>query len=112
MTDPGAQGQRTLAPEWTPAAQLTGAGPADGGNGAGGLDKAQLVWWGWRVKLGRVNAEEGRMSDPNSMLATLAVAVVVVSSATLVLSRIIPDEYDRRVLVRRRVDPAAGRRRR
>jgi hypothetical protein len=44
------------------------------------------------------------------MLTTLAIAIVVFASATLVLSRIIPDEYDRRVPVRRISD--VGRRRR
>jgi hypothetical protein len=44
------------------------------------------------------------MFDPNSMLAALAVAVAVLTSATIVLSRVIPDEYDRRAPVRRRID--------
>ncbi len=35
------------------------------------------------------------MFDPSSTLATLAVAVFVLASVTLVLSRIIPDEYDK-----------------
>lgn len=43
------------------------------------------------------------MFDPSSTLATLAVAVFVLASVTLVLSRIIPDEYDRAVPVRRRI---------
>jgi len=46
------------------------------------------------------------MFDPNSTLATLAVAIAVLASVTLLLSRIIPDEYDRRVPVRRRIDTA------
>ena len=50
------------------------------------------------------------MTDPNSMLATLAIAIAVFASATLVLSRIIPDEYDRRAPVRR--NSSTGRRRR
>jgi len=45
------------------------------------------------------------MFDPNSTLATLVVGIFVLASATLVLSRIIPDEYDRRVPVRRRIAP-------
>jgi hypothetical protein len=49
------------------------------------------------------------MSDPNTMLATLAVAAFVLASVTLVLSRIIPDEYDRRA-VRRRIDNSLSRR--
>jgi hypothetical protein len=40
------------------------------------------------------------MSDPNAVLATLAAAAAVLASVSLVLSRLIPDEYDRRVPVR------------
>jgi len=50
------------------------------------------------------------MSDPNSMLATLVVATSVLASVTLVLSRIIPDEYDRRAPVRRRISAERPRR--
>jgi len=50
------------------------------------------------------------MFDPNATLATLAVAIVVLTSATLVLSRIIPDEYDRAVPVRRRIGTTRPRR--
>ncbi len=46
------------------------------------------------------------MFDPNSTLAALAVAILILTSATLVLSRIIPDEYDRAVPVRRRIGNA------
>jgi hypothetical protein len=46
------------------------------------------------------------MFDPHAMLAFLAVATIVLTSVTLVLSRIIPDEYDQRAPVRRRIDPA------
>lgn len=51
------------------------------------------------------------MFDPNSMLATLAVAVAVFASLTLVLSRIIPDHYDRRAPVRRTIASDARKRR-
>jgi hypothetical protein len=44
------------------------------------------------------------MSDPNAVLATLAAAAIVLASVSLVLSRLIPDEYDRRVAVRVRGD--------
>ena len=50
------------------------------------------------------------MFDPQAMLASLIVATVVLTSVTLVLSRIIPDEYDRRAPVRRRISSSAGRR--
>jgi hypothetical protein len=49
------------------------------------------------------------MFDPNSMLETLAVAVIVLTSVTLVLSRIIPDEYDRPTPIRRRIDSGRSR---
>jgi len=52
------------------------------------------------------------MSDPNSLLATLAIAIVVFTCATVVLSRIIPDDYDRRAPVRRRATSNAIRRHR
>ncbi|HEX4183354.1 MAG TPA: hypothetical protein VHY34_08850 [Caulobacteraceae bacterium] len=42
------------------------------------------------------------MFDANTLLATLGVAIITLASLTLVLSRIIPDEYDRRVPVRPR----------
>jgi len=42
------------------------------------------------------------MFDPNLTLATLAVAIAALASMTLILSRIIPDEYDRRAPVRLR----------
>jgi hypothetical protein len=44
------------------------------------------------------------MFDPNTMFAALAVAVAMLASATIVLSKVIPDEYDRRAPVKRRVD--------
>ncbi len=44
------------------------------------------------------------MFDPNTMFAALAVAVAVLTSATIVLSRVIPDEYDRRAPARRRIN--------
>jgi hypothetical protein len=50
------------------------------------------------------------MIDLNTLLAAVAVSVAVLTSATLVLSRIIPDEYDRRVPVRSRIDPRLRRR--
>ena len=46
------------------------------------------------------------MIDTYSMLATLVVASAVLASVLLVLSRIIPDEYDNRAPVRRRIEPA------
>jgi hypothetical protein len=60
------------------------------------------------TELGR--AKEGCMFDPQYTLASLALAITVLMSVTLVLSRIIPDEYDRRAPVRRRVDQGASRR--
>ena len=51
------------------------------------------------------------MFDPNSMLTTLSVAVAAFASLTLVMSRIIPDDYDRRAPVRRTITPDARRRR-
>jgi hypothetical protein len=80
----------------------------DGRFGGGVLDCGWDVWSAPDTELGP--AEEGRMTDPNSMLATLAIAIAVFASATLVLSRIIPDEYDRRAPVRR--NSSTGRRRR
>jgi hypothetical protein len=49
------------------------------------------------------------MSDPQALLTSLVVTATVLASVTLVLSRIIPDEYDRRAPVRRRIDPAPRR---
>jgi len=49
------------------------------------------------------------MADPNTLLATLAVAIVVFATLSLVLSRIIPDEYDQRAPARRRITPAPRR---
>ena len=45
------------------------------------------------------------MFDTYSMLAMLLAASTVLASLSLVLSRIIPDEYDNRVLARRRIEP-------
>ena len=44
------------------------------------------------------------MLDTQSMLATLAVATVILTAVTVVLSRIIPDEYDGLQPVRRRIE--------
>ncbi len=44
------------------------------------------------------------MFDTYSMLATLVVASAILASVSLLLSRIIPDEYDGRVPVRRRIE--------
>lgn len=44
------------------------------------------------------------MVDPPALLATLVIAIAVLASVTLVLSRIIPDEYDRRATVRRQIE--------
>ena len=49
------------------------------------------------------------MFDPHAMLASLVVATIVLTSVTLVLSRLIPDEYDRHAPVRRRIDSSARR---
>jgi hypothetical protein len=49
------------------------------------------------------------MFDPNSVLATLAIAIVVFASASLVLSRIIPDDYDQRAPARRAAHPTRRR---
>jgi hypothetical protein len=46
------------------------------------------------------------MMEPETMFATVAIAAIVLASVTLVLSRIIPDDYDNRVPVRRRIEPA------
>jgi hypothetical protein len=54
-------------------------------------------------------SEDGYMSDPQALLTSLVVTATVLASVTLVLSRIIPDEYDRRAPVRRRIDPAPRR---
>jgi hypothetical protein len=45
------------------------------------------------------------MFDPDTTLTAIAIALAVLTSATIVLSRIIPDEYDRRVVVRQQIDP-------
>jgi hypothetical protein len=50
------------------------------------------------------------MLDPNTALATLGVAIIILGSLTLVLSRIIPDEYDRRAPVRPRIESGISRR--
>ena len=44
------------------------------------------------------------MLDTQSMLATLALATVVLTAVTVVLSRIIPDEYDGLKPARRRIE--------
>jgi hypothetical protein len=49
------------------------------------------------------------MFDTNTVLATLGLAVIALSSLTLVLSRIIPDEYDQRASIRNRVESRRGR---
>ncbi len=49
------------------------------------------------------------MFDANTALATLGVAVIALASLTLVLSRIIPDEYDRRASIRNRIESRRGR---
>ena len=50
------------------------------------------------------------MLDAHSMLASLAVAIAVLMSVTLVLSRVIPDEYDRRAPAKRRASQPPQRR--
>jgi hypothetical protein len=50
------------------------------------------------------------MFDPHSVIATLVVATFVLASVSLVLSRIIPDEYDRGAPVRQRVHARVSRR--
>jgi len=45
------------------------------------------------------------MFDSYSMLTTMVVAALVLASVSLVLSRIIPDEYDNRALARSRIEP-------
>ena len=43
------------------------------------------------------------MFDPDATLAALTIALAALALATIVLSRVIPDEYDRRA-VRQRID--------
>jgi Mg2+/Co2+ transporter CorB len=50
------------------------------------------------------------MLDTQSMLATLAIATAVLTAVTVVLSRIIPDEYDGLQPARRRIEPREMRR--
>jgi hypothetical protein len=45
------------------------------------------------------------MFEPDAILAAIMIAAGLLTSATIVLSRIVPDEYDRRVPARTRVDP-------
>jgi hypothetical protein len=91
-------------------AQPVGAKVSDAHRRREALDMAWSACSARRSKLGRT--KEGRMSDPNSLLATLAIAIVVFTCATVVLSRIIPDDYDRRAPVRRRATSNAIRRHR
>ena len=50
------------------------------------------------------------MYDTQSMIAALAVATLVLTAVTVVLSRIIPDEYDGLKPVRRRIESPDQRR--
>ena len=56
--------------------------------------------------------KEGCMFDSDPTLAVLAIALVVLTLASIVLSRIIPDEYDHRAPVRVRIDGRRDRSRR
>jgi hypothetical protein len=49
--------------------------------------------------------KEGRMFDTYSLLATLLAVSAALAALSLVLSRIIPDDYDNRVPARRRIEP-------
>ncbi len=44
------------------------------------------------------------MFDPDATFAALTIALAALALASIVLSRVIPDEYDRRAPVRQRID--------
>ena len=45
------------------------------------------------------------MFDPHMLFTALVTCAAVLTAATIALSRVIPDRYDRRVAIRKRSEP-------